>query len=332
MTIWLQFIACTAIILFAGTKLSKYGDIIAEKTGLGRTWIGVILLASVTSLPELITGISSVAIFGVPNIAAGDVLGSCMFNILIIAVLDAIGGPSPISTKVHQGQVLTAAFGIVLLGSVSISIVAGAKVVAMGWIGAYSFVFIALYLTAMRIVFLYEKRRIAEFVKEVAEEVHYQDISRAKAYTMFGFDAVLIIGAATYLPRLGEKIAEMTGLGQTFVGNIFIAVSTSFPEVVVSIAALKIGAVDMAVGNLFGSNLFNIAILALDDVFYTKGPLLSHISGNHIVAAIAAITMTAVAVIGLTYRTSKKILLFAWDSLGILAVYVFATFVLYATR
>jgi len=88
----------------------------------------------------------------------------------------------------------------------------------------------------------------------------------------------------------------------------------------------------MAVGNLFGSNLFDIAILALDDVFYTKGPLLSHISGNHVVAAIAAITMTAIAVIGLTYRASKKILFFAWDSLGILAVYVFATFVLYTMR
>ena len=88
----------------------------------------------------------------------------------------------------------------------------------------------------------------------------------------------------------------------------------------------------MAVGNIFGSNLFNIVVLALDDVFYAKGPLLSYISGNHIVSAIAAITMTAVAIIGLTYRVSKKFLFFGWDSLGIFAVYLFATFVLYLTR
>jgi cation:H+ antiporter len=85
MIVWLQFIACTAIIVFAGAKLSKYGDIIADLTGMGRMWIGVVLLASVTSLPELITGVSSVTLYDLPNIAVGDVLGSCMFNLLIIA-------------------------------------------------------------------------------------------------------------------------------------------------------------------------------------------------------------------------------------------------------
>jgi cation:H+ antiporter len=332
MIIWLQFLACTAIILFAGTNLSKYGDIIAEKTGLGRTWIGVLLIAATTSLPELITGISSVAIFDVPNIAVGNVLGACMVNILVIALLDAIGGPSPVSTKVHQGQALTAAFGILLLGLASISIAAGANMPAIGWIGVYSVIFIVIYIVAMRMVFLYEKRRIAEFVKEMAEELSYQDISRVKAFTRFGFNAVLIMGAGTYLPHVGEQIATMTGLGQTFVGTIFIALSTTLPELVVSITALRIGAIDMAVGNLLGSTLFNVVILSLDDLFYTKGPLLSYISGNHLVTANAAISMTAVAIIGLTYRVSKKLLFFAWDSLAILVVYLFASVVLYLTR
>jgi len=80
MLLWIGFIICTALIVYSGTKLSRYGDIIAEKTGLGRVWIGVVLMASVTSLPELVTGISSVTFAGVPNIAVGDVLGSCVFN------------------------------------------------------------------------------------------------------------------------------------------------------------------------------------------------------------------------------------------------------------
>ena len=71
--LWLQFALVTAVIVFAGYHLSTYGDVIAEKTGMGRTWVGVILMASVTSLPELITGASSVAIFDLPNIAIGDV-------------------------------------------------------------------------------------------------------------------------------------------------------------------------------------------------------------------------------------------------------------------
>src|ERR671924_1870012 len=99
MWIWIQFGLCTAIILVAGTQLSKYGDIIAEKTGLSRTWVGVILMASVTSLPELITGISSVTVYDLPNIAAGDVIGSCMFNILIIALLDYKIDATPLSAQ-----------------------------------------------------------------------------------------------------------------------------------------------------------------------------------------------------------------------------------------
>lgn len=332
MIIWLQFIACTVVILYAGTKLSKYGDMIAEKTGLGRTWIGVVLMASVTSLPELITGVSSVTLFDLPNIAAGDVLGSCMFNILIIALLDFKRGDAPISSQAHQGQALTAAYGILLLGLVSMAIVAGTKIPGVGWVGLYSVFFLLIYLGAMRMVFLYEKRRLAETQQAVEEEMQYAHISKARAYALYALNAALVIGAATWLPHLGDEIAELTGLGRTFVGSIFIAVATSLPEVVVSFAALRMGAVDLAMGNLFGSNLFNIGILAVDDILYTKGPLLSHITGSHAVTASAAIVMTAIAVAGLTYRAGKKRFLFAWDSVGILTVYGAATYVLYLLR
>ena len=184
------------------------------------------------------------------------------------------------------------------------------------------------YVAGMRTIFSYEKRQIAERVKGLAEEDQYTHISKTKAFTMCGINAALIIGAATYLPHVGESIAQGTGLGQTFVGNIFIALSTSLPEVVVSVAALKLGAVDLAFGNILGSNLFNISILALDDVLYTRGPILAHVSGNHTVTAVAAMTMTAVAIIGLTFRASKKTLFIAWDALGIVILHVITTTIL----
>ena len=330
--LWLQFIVCTGIILLSGFYLSKYGDIIAEKTGLGRTWIGVVLMASVTSLPELVTGISSVALFDLPDIAVGNILGACMLNLLMIPVLDLIGGSAPISTRVHQGHILTAGFGILLLGLVSLSIMLGKSLPAIGWIGINSFFFMGIYLLAMRMVFVYEKRRIAEFVKEMAEEVQYRHISKSRAYAMFGINALLIIAAAIYLPHLGEEIAARTGLGQTFVGSVLIALATTLPELVVSISALMIGAADMAVGNLFGSTVFNIFVLAVDDVFYSAGPLLAHVSENHLVSSISAIVALSIAIIGLIYRADKKRLFFAWDSLAILAIYVFALFFLYTMR
>ena len=332
MILWLQFIASAGVILLSGTYLSKYGDIIAEKTGLGRTWIGVVLMASVTSLPELITGISSVAVYDLPDIAAGNILGACMLNLVMIPVLDVIGGSAPISSRVHHGHILTAGFGILLLGIVTLSTIIGADLPAIGWLGVNSLIVIAIYFLAMRTVFTYEKRRIAEFVKEMAEEVQYRHISKSKAYAMFAANALLIIGAAIYLPHLGEEIAARTGLGQTFVGSVFIAVSTTLPELVVSVSALMIGAADMAVGNLFGSTVFNLFVLALDDIFYTAGPLLAHVSGSHLVTSVSAIIALSIAIIGLTYRADKKPVFFAWDSLAILAIYVFALSVLYTMR
>lgn len=330
--LWIGFFICTGLIIYAGAKLSKYGDIIAEKTGLGRAWIGMVLIASVTSLPELVTGISAVTFAGVPNIAIGDVLGSCVFNMLIISFLDANYRVMPISTKAHQGNILAAGFGILLIGIVSLSIYMGKEILPLGWIGSYSIVFIIIYMVAMRLVYQYEKRLIAEALKEKAAELKYKGISTRDAVIKYSINAVIVIAAATFLPAIGEGIAEQTGLGQTFVGNIFIAIATSLPEVVVSLSAIKIDAVDLAIGNLFGSNIFNIFILAIDDIFFTQGPLLSFASPDHIISAQSAIIMMTIAVIGLTYRATKKRLFLAWDTIMIVMVYITNIMLLYVMR
>jgi len=329
---WLGFLVCTSVIVYSGTKLSRYGDVIAEKTGLGKVWIGMVLMASVTSLPELVTGISSVTYAGVPDIAVGDVLGSCVFNMLIIAILDAVYRIMPISAKAHQGNILSAGFGIILLSMVAASLFLGKYISSMGWIGPYSLFFIIIYFVAVRLVYSYEKRQISALIKEKAIELRYKDIPAKTAVVNYSINAAVVIIAATFLPKIGVGIAETTGLGQTFVGNIFIALSTSLPEVVVSMTAIKIDAIDLAIGNLFGSNIFNIFILAIDDIFFIKGPILSFANPNHIISALSAIAMTTIAIIGLTYRVSKKRLLLSWDSICIIIIYVLNVMMLYTLR
>lgn len=330
--LWLGFAVCTSLIVYSGSKLSHYGDIIAEKTGLGRTWIGVVLMASVTSLPELVTGISSVTFAKVPDIAVGDVFGSCVFNMLILSVLDAHYPPGPISAKAQQGNVLSASFGIVLLGIACLGIFLGDRAAPVGWVGAYSLVSIGVYFLAMRMVFFYEKRQISTYLKEKAEDIRYRDVPLKKAVQQYAANAAIVIAAAVFLPNIGAGIAEATGLGQTFVGNVLIALSTSLPEVVVSIAAVRMDAIDLAIGNLFGSNIFNILILSLDDIFYLNGPLLAHAHQSNIISALSAIAMTGVAVIGLTYRAEKKPLFLAWDSVGIITIFVINLFLLFMMR
>jgi cation:H+ antiporter len=227
---------------------------------------------------------------------------------------------------------LAAGFGVLLLGIASIAISAGERLPALGWIGMSSFAFIATYVIAMRMVFLFEKKRISELVHERVEAARYDKMTLKRALTYYGANALLVVAAATYLPHLADQIAFATGLGRTFVGTIFVALATSLPELVVSIAAVRIDATDLMFGNLLGSNLFNMAILGLDDLVYVKGPILAHASPAHLVTASAAMAMTAVAVIGLTYRVSKKRLWFAWDSWALLAVYMVAVSLVYVMR
>jgi len=319
MIVWLQFLGLAVVILIAGVNLSRYGDMIAEKTGMGRTWIGAILMASVTSLPELITGISSVALFNLPNIAVGDVLGSCMFNLLLIALLDALSRKVPAVTRASPGHTLVAAFGALLLGMVSFGIVARTNLPALGWVGVSSVVTLGVYALAMRLSFAAERRRAIE-AHEVAETV-YGQVSARRVYTLYALNAVFIIFAATYLPYVGGEIAHMTGLGTTFVGNLFIAIATSLPEIVVTVTATRLGAVDLAFGNLLGSNLFNMAILALDDVFYRRGELLALVSTSQLTIALATLVMTTVIIIGLSYRPTTKRLPLSWDGVALVAIY-----------
>lgn len=208
------------------------------------------LLASVTSLPELVTGISSVTYAGVPDIAIGNVIGACVFNMLILAILDSIYRPMPVLSKALQGNILSAGFGIFLLSTVAISLFLGNRIFPLGWIALYTPLLVLIYLFAMRLVYSYERRQVSVFIKEMAAKLKYEDISVKTAILKFSVNSVIVIIAAVFLPKVGEGIAESTGLGQTFVGSIFIAIVTTIPEVVVSIAAVRIGAIDLAMGNL----------------------------------------------------------------------------------
>jgi cation:H+ antiporter len=134
------------------------------------------------------------------------------------------------------------------------------------------------------------------------------------------------------LPKIGSGLAEITGLGQTFVGNIFIAFTTTLPEAVVSLYAIRIGSRNLAIGNILGSNIFNVFIVAIDDIFFIKGPLLSFANPNHIVPALSAISMTTIAIIGLTYHTGKKTFFLAWDSIAIIFFFIVNVLILYSLK
>jgi cation:H+ antiporter len=326
--IWVQFAATALVIVLAGVRLARYGDVLGEKSGLGRSWIGLVLLATTTSLPELFTGVGATALATLPDIAIGDVLGSCMFNLVILSLMDAVQ-PEPISARAHQGHALSIGFGLLLIGVAGMGLVANQRFPAIGWIGLYSPALVALYFVAMRVLFTHEQRRRAQETQEVAEELQYREIPLRSALIHYSLAAVAVVAAALWLPRLGAGLARQTGLGEAFVGSLFIAITTSLPEIVVSLTAVRIGALDLGIGNVLGSNLFNLLILALDDLFYRKGPLLADAGRSHSISIVAIVMMNALFLIGLTYKVITKRFVVAWDTGAIAGVYVVAVVLAY---
>jgi cation:H+ antiporter len=314
------FIVCATVIFLAGKKLSLYGDMLAEKTGISKGWIGIILMASVTSLPELIVGISSSAIIESADLAAGDIFGSCAFNLGILAVLDAfVPKHQPLTGIASPTHMVNAALGIVLLALAGFALFLPYDIVIIPWIGLSSTIFIIAYFVSVRVIYNNEKK-YALHDTTVAHVL--PTLSLKKIICNYALFAFIIILSALALPFFAEHIAEMTGLGKSFVGTVFLAVSTSSPEIAVSVAAVRMGSINLAVGNLLGSNIFNILILAIDDVFYTKGVLLKDASDVHIVSVLSTIIMSAVVIIGLSYRANGKRHWMAWDAAIIVLIYL----------
>jgi cation:H+ antiporter len=321
--LWLSFLLCFVIIAFAGYALSRYGDILAEKTGISSSWIGLTLLATATSLPELATGISAVTVVNVPNIAVGDVLGSTIFNLLILVLLDALYQRETIYSRAAQGHILSAALGALLIGFTGFSLILDHAGMSPAWghVGLYTPIIVLVYLAAMRSIHRYEKATLDKYTETSAER--YPEVTLREAIGGYLVAAIFVIVAGSFLPFIASDISDIMDWDQSFVGSFFVAAATSAPEVVVTIAALKLGAIDMAIANLLGSNLFDILILAVDDLFYVKGPLLANVDASHIITAFTAVMMSLLVIIGLIFRPQRRsVLKLTWISLSLLLLYI----------
>lgn len=324
------FIFCALLIVLSGIRLSKYGDIIADLSGLGKAWIGLILMAAVTSLPELFSGFSSILILKKPDIAVGAVFGSCAFNLAILALLDYFVPGKPISSVVTKSQILAGFLGMILIILSVIEIHFGKLFPEKGWFGLFPGLIIFIYLISIRIIFENDKQA-QKAIDSFEGPTHKKEIkiSLKKAIIKFLFYSVLIVTAALALPYFAEKLAEETGISESFVGTLLVAASTSLPEMVVSIAAVRMGSIDLAVGNLLGSNIFNMFILAIDDLIYTDGPILLATNSNHALSALVTLLMTSVISISILFSSPKKRFALGIDAVIMIMLYVALLFALY---
>ena len=320
---WAKFAVCILIIFFSGRKVARYGDIIAAKTGLGRVWTGVVLIAFITSLPELFTGISAITLVDAPDLTVGDIIGANAFNLLNLAFLDIIHRNGSLLATVSSTHRLTGWFclTLTLVVAVCIFISQGFYPMPLGWIGWYTPIIIILYLASVRKIFLVERHQSS--LQET--NLYNEEESTGKVYLYFAISAACIIGAGIWLALIGDEIALVTGWDQSFVGSILLAFTTSLPEITVSFAAMRIGAIDMAIANMIGSNLFNLTIIPVIDLLYLKGPILSAVSKSHLPTACAVILMTLVLIAGLRFKP-RRFLRLNWWNCALIALFFLGSY------
>jgi cation:H+ antiporter len=329
------FLLGAAVIVYAGTRLTRYGDQIAELTGLGGLWIGVVLMASATSLPEIFTDVSA-ALMKAPDIAAGDLFGSNMANMLILGIIDLMHRQKRIWQQAAFEHSLSAGLAMFLTGLAGFLVLYDANVTHAG-IGIGSLLLLAVYILGMRLVFRQEslkrRQREQERVAEAQAEESAKPPSKRESLRLagvgFGLSALALLIAAPFLAGSATQIAERSGISATFVGTSLVGITTSLPELVTAIAAVRLGAFDLAVGNLFGSNAFNMAAFFFVDLAYVDGPVFHAVSHAHALTALWSLLLMSVAVMGIIYRVEKHYLLIEPDSFLMIVGYVLGLWLLF---
>jgi cation:H+ antiporter len=327
--IGLQFFGSVVVLVAAATRLARYGDVIALRTRMGGMFVGTLLLAGATSLPELLTAISAVD-QGAPDLTVGNIFGSNMFNVFLLAVLDLFYWRSRILRRLDVSHALSSGVAVGITGLALFFILAQFDA-QIGWVGLDSLALIAVYVIATRLLFGGPQGDPAIHIPE--PEIPDDVPSLRRAMIGFGIATGVLIVITPLLVSSAVDIAEETGLSAGFVGVALVAIATSLPEVVTTIQSARIGAYDLAAGNLFGSNLFNIFSLGLTDFFYTDGRFLESVSSDMLLAGLIALLLTQVALIGNLVRNlaprSNRRLVVEVDSLLIVAGYFLGMLLVY---
>ncbi len=337
----LEFALCGTVIVLAGVKLSKYGDAIAQRTGLGHVWVGTMLLALVTSLPELINALGAVVLVHQPNLAFGNLFGANVLNLVSIAILDIIQGTGPLISTLSPQFILLASLGMLLMGLGAMGVLlgnfpqilpgTGALASASGWV--ITFAILITYIISVRLIFLYGKKN----PEKAPEAARASSTPMRRPWLGFGVAALFIIGAGLWLVQVADQLAvhqfsiggRTIALAHTFVGTLLLAIITTLPELVVSITALRLGAVGMALGNILGSNLFNMLIIPLADLAHGGGAYQQADLG-HVVTALLALFLTGVVIAGMMYRSKKSFWLLGWDAVVIILGFLAGMYVIFS--
>lgn len=322
----IAFCAAALVIVIAGSQLARQADTLADRTGMGEALFGVLFLAGVTSLPDFAATLSA-AIDARPDLAMSNVMGSMAANLAFLGVADIVYRKANLEhAAASPVNLMLAGLLIVLL---SLPLLAVFTPIVTWWgVHPVTPLIVAAYLFGLQLVHrarirpMWFPRQTHHTVSDRPDR-HHGGGSSTVWLAFLGL-AVVTGVAGWMLMEAAKGLADQTGMSETLVGGLFTALATSTPELVTTIAAIRIGALTLAVSNIFGTNCFNMLVVAAADAGYTHGSIYHDMAPVQMMWGLVSILMTAILLLGLVRRETYGIGRIGFESALILGIYAIA--------
>lgn len=337
------FAAAACGVWIAGTNIAVYADELAERFSLSRAMLGLLLLAGVTSLPEIATGFTA-SLSGYPELAVNNLLGGIAMQVALLAVADFIIGKQALTSIVPNPMVmLQGAFNVCLLTFVAITVLIGDVPFLGAGVGSWMIFVLAIY----SFIKVHEADKHPPWVINkpanedfISHDRHNKEENERllKDNSLIWLIAKTIISALTILfagyvvATVGDVIAGQTGLGVSFVGFAVVAIATSLPEASTVFASMRRGLYTMAISDILGTTAFNVALLLGVDALSAGEPVLSGVGNFTAVGTLLGLAVTGLFLVGLVERANRTFLRMGVDSAAILVVYSGGMVLLYSMR
>lgn len=294
---WVFIYAALAVcVVFFSIKLANYVDLIDKKTDLSGAFIGGVILAAVTSLPELFTSISAVLFVKQPDLVMGNILGSNLFNMCIFGGAALIAAKSLCKSTIGSSHFKTTVITFIMFAIMMLPVVFKKDYTVVG-ISVYSIILLVLYACSIKFM-------AGDSAESEGEDT--SDLTLKQIIIRFIIMAVLLVVASIFITIAADHLSEEFKLGKTVGGALFLGVATSLPELTSSIALIRKGNFNACAGNVMGSGVFNFCIISVADILYRGGSVyISNDKSSSYLNIFGLVATTAVGAI-LLMKIRKK--------------------------
>lgn len=326
------FLIASVGVWFTASKLTKYLDLISDRTGMGKAFAGILLLGIATSLPEIATT-GTAAVSGSSDLAVSNLMGGVSIQIALLAFIDffaikgrALTSRSPKAVLIMQGVIL------ILTISMAIAAISAKEIFTFLNVGLWSLIIFITYVMGIFAVHRYGKDpkwspRAEEKIENEDDTYKkvlkgkFKDVSTKNLVLRFGVMAAGVLTAGYFVTTSAEHIVKLTGISSSFIGATLLALATSLPEISTTWSAAKLGAYSMAIGNILGTNTLEVALLFPADLLYREGPIISKAGNSAVFLAGIGAILTCIYVWGMLERRDKTFLRMGIDSFLIILIY-----------